>query len=479
LVFSSPEFLFFFLPLVLAGAFLLPRSLTNGFLLLASLVFYAWGAGSFVGFLLLSAAVNYGLGRALDVPERTAARTRLVVVLTVVFNLALLGYYKYANFVVAEVNRTLRFSGVDEVAWTAVALPIGISFFTFQAMSYVFDIVQGRARPLHNPVDFALYVSLFPQLIAGPIVRFHQLEHQLRARCVRLADLYEGSVRFSWGLAKKVVFADACGAIAEAAFDTAFGDVSSATAWLGTIAYTLQIYLDFSAYSDMAIGLGRLFGFTFPENFNNPYAARSVTDFWRRWHLTLSHFFRDYLYFPLGGSRAGRARAYFNLSVVFLLTGIWHGANWTFVVWGACHGAVLVVERVTHNREPEDGFGGLVRRAMTLVLVVLGWVLFRAESLDQALLFYQKMFVPDGRTLSVAVFEAATNRNLLLLAIGALVLVRPARWTPTGRWLVEAVAPAPAMTRLPAVLVVLLALVPYTLIVVITQDFSPFLYYRF
>ena len=456
-----------------------PRPFKNALLLLASLLFYTWGAGEFVGFLLLSIAANYGLGRALEVYEDRPAYTRFIVAVTVAFNVSLLGYFKYANFFVGEANRALSALGVQGVAWTQVVLPVGISFFTFQAMSYVLDITQRRTRPIRSLIDFALYVSLFPQLIAGPIVRFHLIAEQLRERRVRLTDLYEGMVRFSYGLAKKVIAADSCGAIAEAAFMAPHDEVTTATAWLGTVAYTLQIYLDFSAYSDMAIGLGRLFGFTFPENFVSPYAATSVTDFWRRWHTTLSNWFRDYLYFPLGGSRTGGTRVFFNLSVVFLLTGIWHGADWTFVAWGAYHGVLLIIERITDSREVEGGVHAVVRRATTLALVMLGWVVFRANDLGQALAFYRKMFVLDFLPLSVGVMAVATNRNLALVAIGSLLFFRPRTWSPIGLMLTESAHQASLAVRVPAIVFLVFVLLPYTLLLVVTQDFSPFLYYRF
>ena len=386
MVFSSIEFLFLFLPVVLLAYRVVPARARNGTLLAASLLFYTWGGGAFVLILAASIAIDYCAGWMVDdARERGLPRRRaLGIALSVAVNVGLLAYFKYANFFVAQWNDLGDAVGIGTIAWTSVALPIGISFFTFQSMSYTLDVARGRARHLRNPVDFALYVSLFPQLIAGPIVRFHEIADQMRERTTRLEDFAEGALRFSHGLVKKVVVADAVAPIADAAFGLDAADLTTPAAWLGVAAYTIQIYFDFSGYSDMAIGLGRMFGFTFPENFRRPYSALSVTDFWRRWHITLSNWFRDYLYVPLGGNRASAAATYRNLIVVFLLVGFWHGANWTFLAWGVYHGGLLIAERLTGQRPVRDASWPWLRRAVTLLAVVVGWAIFRADSIWHA-----------------------------------------------------------------------------------------------
>jgi alginate O-acetyltransferase complex protein AlgI len=476
MVFSSISFLFAFLPVVLLLYFTVPRALRNTLLLLASLFFYAWGGGIFVLLLLASCASNYVLGLLVArVAERRRARS-LCIAGSVAVNLAILGTFKYANFAVSQWDALAAGLGQPPLVWTALALPIGISFYTFQSMSYVFDVARGAARPFRNPLDFALYVSMFPQLIAGPIVRFHQIADQIRARRTRLADVSEGAVRFLFGLVKKVVVADSVGGIADAAFALPQPWLSTGAAWLGLLACTLQIYFDFSGYSDMAIGLGRMFGFRLPENFDRPYSALSITDFWRRWHMTLSAWFRDYLYLPLGGSRRGTARTYRNLVAVFLLVGLWHGANWTFVAWGVYHGALLIFERVSGRRFLEAAPRPALQRALTLLLVVLGWVLFRATDLAHAGSFYAALcgLGGDPGSLAPGFAEALTTRNLTVLCLATLVFVLPRgfRGGPTlerapGRWLDAARA------------ALLLVAAPYAAVLILSGSYQPFLYFQF
>jgi alginate O-acetyltransferase complex protein AlgI len=341
-------------------------------------------------------------------------------------------------------------------------------------MSYTVDVARGRRAHLRNPIDFALYVALFPQLIAGPIVRFHEIADQLGDRRAGMDAFAEGAVRFTHGLVKKVVVADAVAVVADAAFATPAGELTAVTAWLGVTAYTLQIYFDFSGYSDMAIGLGRMFGFRFPENFARPYSAVSVTDFWRRWHMTLSNWFRDYLYIPLGGSRDGASRTYRNLWVVFLLTGLWHGAAWTFVAWGAYHGALLVAERLVGQRPTGPTNLEPVRRAATLLAVMVGWVLFRAETLTGALGYLRAMVAPGSLEVAPQVAEVLDLRVTLVLAMASLVVLLP-RHLVLGPTLERARGAAPAAARLA---VFGLAL-PYALLLMAGGSFSPFLYFRF
>lgn len=477
MIFSSIPFLFLFLPLVLAGYFLLPGlKARNRWLLLASLVFYTWGGGIFALILLASITANYifGLatGRAIDA-GRTGQRN-LWVACSVLVNIGLLAYYKYINFAIAQWNALAQNWGfAPPIAWESVALPIGISFFTFHCLSYVFDVAHGKFRAQRDYGVFALYVMLFPQLIAGPIVRYHDIATQFFDRPQGKAPFYEGMIRFLHGLAKKVILADSVGAVAESVFALPAGEMTTSLAWLGAFAYMLQIYFDFSAYSDMAIGLARMFGFTFPENFNRPYSAHSITDFWRRWHMTLSNWIREYLYIPLGGNRVSTRRMYGNLLTVFFLTGLWHGANWTFILWGLYHGALLVIERVSGQREHDNHI--LLRRALTCFLVLIGWVMFRAADVQQALNFYQHMFFAfdTGGKLPATVDAALSRRNTLAFVLASLVLCLPRHWR---------MAHFLHRTDRPALLYhgfLLLIALPYSLILIAGGTFSPFLYFQF
>ncbi|MBI4715490.1 MAG: MBOAT family protein [Nitrospirae bacterium] len=473
MVFSSLTFLFLFLPAALGAYYLATRRYRNLVLLLFSYLFYLWGSGEFLLILILSTLVDYALGLCID--RRVYGFTRGWVFASVAFNLALLAYFKYANFFVAEFNGGLGAFGISPVSWTAVILPIGISFFTFQKITYVVDIYRHQRGAFTRFVDFALYVALFPQLIAGPIVRFHEISEQIRSRRETLDDFHQGVLRFCWGIGKKVVLANPCGEIADAVFALGGGSLDTQIAWLGIFAYTLQIYLDFSAYSDMAIGLGRMFGFRFPENFNRPYSSVSITDFWRRWHMTLSRFFRDYVYIPMGGNRLGAQRTYFNLMTVFILCGFWHGANWTFLIWGAYHGGLLLMERVADQRDTA-GEGGMIflRRFLTLILVMIGWVFFRSADPGQALTFLSAMFSPLDLPAPVEPIAAFNGRNFFFLALASVVFFLPRDFS-VG-WLMESGSlPSVAAVRG----VVLAALVLYSVALLASGSFNPFLYFQF
>ncbi|MPY95229.1 MAG: MBOAT family protein [Acidimicrobiia bacterium] len=475
MVFSSVQFLFFFLPVVLGVYFASPKRARNAVLLVASLLFYLWGAGELVALLLCSILVNYGFGLAVGAAQDRGdqARAKLLVGLDITVNLALLGYFKYANFFVAQIDDLFDAVGVPRIELGSIALPIGISFFTFHGLSYTVDVYRRRCRPLRSLVDFGLYMTLFPQLVAGPIVRYHEIQEQFRHRTHSLDDLADGASRFIWGLAKKVVVADAVAEVANGAFGLDVGERSFAAAWLGVLAYTLQIYFDFSGYSDMAIGLARMFGFRFPENFNRPYSSYSITDFWRRWHITLSNWFRDYLYIPLGGN-AGGARTYANLLIVFFATGLWHGANWTFVIWGLYHGGIMLVERVTGWRFIDRAPHPALNRAVTLLLVAVGWVLFRAPDVHTALDFYRSMLNPFSGTSTDLVTLGLGRRNLVVLLLGSAVFFLP-RTVAFGR-LVEY---SRAQWVDPARIALVGVALPYTAVIVISGTFSPFLYFQF
>lgn len=368
----------------------MPTRFKNAVALVFSIVFYAWGAPKFVFILLASTFLDFYLVRCMH-RQKTQREKRVWLTLSILLNVGLLAYFKYANFFVENVNALLVELGYTSIAWVAVALPIGISFYTFQTLTYSIDIYRGVDKPLEKASDYILYIMLFPQMIAGPIVRFSSIASQIRNRVVTSNHVIDGFYRFAIGLSKKVFLANTMGEIADNLLKQSITDLSSAQSWLAIIAYAFQIYFDFSGYSDMAIGLGRMMGFKFPENFNNPYISKSITEFWRRWHITLGTWMRDYLYIPLGGNRNGVLRNYGNLWVVFLISGLWHGASWNFVIWGAYHGLFLVLERLLLFKLWKK-LPSFISVLITFFIAVLGWVVFRIEDFGSALLFYQKLF---------------------------------------------------------------------------------------
>ena len=388
MVLSSPIFIFLFMPAVLALYLASPSPARNPVLLAVSLLFYAWGDGSSIFVLLLSVVFNYAAGLLIQTAGSRAGK-RVYLSTAIVVDLALLLFYKYLKFAVTNLAalHAVDSSGFDFTDWH---LPPGISFFTFAALSYLIDIYRGKTNAERNPIDLGLYVALFPKIVAGPIVRYSEISGELKHRKVTLESFGQGARRFVIGLGKKVLIANQVGIAADAAFSGSAG-LDAPTAWVGILCYTLQIYFDFSGYSDMAIGLGRMLGFTFLENFNYPYVSQSVQEFWRRWHISLSTWFKDYLYIPLGGNRGSPVRTYVNLVVVFLLCGLWHGASWNFIVWGLYHGAFLVLERFCLTKALKST-PRPVRHAYGVLTVMIGWVFFRAVDLTQALSFFDAMF---------------------------------------------------------------------------------------
>ncbi|MGA8240622.1 MAG: MBOAT family protein [Desulfobacterales bacterium] len=415
MVFSSIIFLFLFLPVTLFVYLVIGRRLRNYFLLFASLVFYAWGETAYVLIMLLSIAANYVAGLTID-HFKDRPQARLFLGLAVAFNIGLLSVFKYANFIADNLNILLGSFELPTVALQPVHLPIGISFFTFQAMSYVIDIYRRDAVVQRNPADIGLYIALFPQLIAGPIVRFHDIAAQITHRRVRIQDFAEGVERFIIGLGKKVLIANQVAVISDQVFALKAGALSPGIAWLGVLCYALQIYFDFSGYSDMAIGLGRMFGFRFLENFNYPYISKSVREFWRRWHISLSSWFRDYLYVPLGGNRQGALRTHFNLLTVFFLCGLWHGASWNFVVWGLLHGLFLIIERLGFEKILVRLWAPL-RHFYLLSVVMITWVFFRVDTLSAALGYLAVMFgQANGGTTPVALMHIGRDAQTAIIA---------------------------------------------------------------
>ncbi|KPC54488.1 MBOAT family O-acyltransferase [Amantichitinum ursilacus] len=420
MVFSSPVFLFLFLPLTLALYYLLARSYRNVLLLCASLLFYAWGEPVYVLLMLASIAFNWLVGIAV---EATAGKRISGWILggAVGVNLLVLAHYKYAFFLASAFNSVAIPLFHFGYTPAAVTLPLGISFFTFHAISYIVDVHRKQAHALKSPLDMGVYISLFPQLVAGPIIRFHDIAEQIQNRTNTMDRFCSGIERFSFGLGKKVLIANTMGQIADQAFAVTPGELSTPVAWLGVFCYTLQIYFDFSGYSDMAIGLARMFGFELTENFNYPYIARSVREFWRRWHLSLSTWFRDYLYIPLGGNRASPARVKFNLFTVFFLCGLWHGASWNFVLWGIFHGALLVLERGRLGRWV-DALPRWAGHIYTLLLIMFGWVFFRADTLPHALAWIGALVgFSHGHGLPAALLANITSVTLVTAVLGMIL----------------------------------------------------------
>jgi alginate O-acetyltransferase complex protein AlgI len=431
MVFSSIIFLFLCLPIMLSVNYLLPKWLSNPWLLVSSLFFYAWGETVYLWVMLLVIALNYGFGLVVG-PGRGPRVRGWALALAVTVNLAILAGFKYANFLVDNLNVALGAVGLGTLEIGAVHLPLGISFFTFQAMSYVIDVYRGSARVARNPMDLGLYIALFPQLIAGPIIEYEDVAEQIRDRRVTLLGTSYGIRRFLLGLAKKVLIANTLAVPADQIFGLPADQLTPALAWLGILCYTLQIYFDFSGYSDMAIGIGHMLGFRFMENFRWPYISQSIREFWRRWHISLSSWFRDYLYIPLGGNRHGGLRTGFNLVLVFFLCGLWHGASWTFVVWGLYHGAFLVLERSRFGAWM-DAMPRPVRHAYVLLAVMVGWVFFRAESFDQAWRYLGAMagFAEGAPTLRPIGYYLRAD---FLLALGAGLVCATPLWTRWVAW---------------------------------------------
>lgn len=380
MVFSSNIFLFLFLPLTAFLYFLFPqKNYKNALLLIASLIFYAWGEPHYLVLLLVSIFANYFFGILIEKDQK-----KFVITFAIAFNLLLLGYFKYANFLIENLNSIFSL----QIENRKIHLPIGISFFTFHAISYLVDIYRKKCHPQKNIFQLALYIAFFPQLIAGPIVRYNFIEKYLGKRRHNFFFIAYGIRRFIIGLGKKVLIANPLGELADAIFNSPLTEINSAIAWVGIVCYTLQIYFDFSGYSDMAVGLARIFGFKFPENFNYPYISRSIKEFWRRWHMSLSAWFRDYVYIPLGGNRASISRQYFNLILVFFLCGLWHGASWNYVIWGMFHGFFLVAERVI----PNFTLPKFLQNFYAIFVVMIGWVFFRSADLTSSLLYLKTMF---------------------------------------------------------------------------------------
>jgi alginate O-acetyltransferase complex protein AlgI len=486
MVFSSHLFLFGFLPLALAAYYLAPRRGRHLVLTLASYFFYGWSHPSFVVLLFVSTAIDYwaGLVQATDswrpfgrpvtalAPDGIRSRRqRAAVTISIVSNLSILGFFKYFHFGMESWNALARALGADSAGLETalrVTLPLGISFYTFQSMSYSIDVYRGRAAAMPSFVDFACYVAMFPQLVAGPIIRFSEVADQLAGRAHTASKFARGVAFFSLGLAKKVLLANPCGKVADTVFAAASSTVVDA--WYGLVAYAFQIYFDFSGYSDMAIGLGLMLGFVFPKNFDSPYRSRSITEFWRRWHLSLSTWLRDYLYVPLGGNRKGTRRTYLNLAAVMLLGGLWHGAAWSFVAWGAAHGALLAAERAAGG--PDRLWRWVparLRTGWTFLLVLLTWVPFRAPSLAAAGDYFARLFGLAEVTAAATLLPGVVLSPYL---VATFALAAAITWTAPQTW---------EWTRAMGAgkTAIALALLALSVVALATQKFNPFIYFIF
>lgn len=468
MLFSSIVFLFTFLPAVVILYYLLPVRFRNVILLLASLVFYAWGEPVYLFLMLLSILFNYfsGLDIARNLQDKRAAKRSLVF--NLIINLAVLGFFKYEGFVLDTLNGILPV----HISYHALPLPIGISFYTFQILSYIIDVYRGNVKVQTNLPNFALYVTMFPQLIAGPIVQYADVDEQLASREVSRTKFGEGSMYFIRGLAKKVLLANTSGMIFTEVSGLAKGNIAVMTAWLGAFAYMFQIYFDFSGYSDMAIGLGKMFGFEFNMNFNYPYVSKSITEFWRRWHISLSSWFRDYVYIPLGGNRVSKIKHIRNLLIVWFLTGLWHGAAWNFVAWGLYYGVILIIEKYLLS-PVLDRLPDVVRHIYSIVLVVIGWVLFFSSSFGQAADYIRVMFGAGAHGFADRESMYLLTSNLILwliLIFGSTPLVhfRYEHMLRTKKWNTTIINS-----------VVYVALFIVCIACLVTETYNPFLYFRF
>ncbi|WP_420573931.1 MBOAT family O-acyltransferase [Kordia sp.] len=462
-----------------------PKKWRHFTLTVISYIFYGWANPAFVVLMIGSTIIDYicGLfiaerwGKNWSKPienlvkggERTR-RQKLAVTISVISNLSLLAFFKYFNFAVENYNSLLEFIGVETIASDSiinVILPLGISFYTFQSMSYSIDIYRGDAKPIRNFIDFACYVSMFPQLVAGPIIRFQDVSNQLKHRTHTLEKFSRGIAFFCLGMAKKVLLANPCGKIADVCFDSV--DVGLLNSWYGAISYAFQIYFDFSGYSDMAIGLGLMLGFVFPKNFDAPYSSRSITEFWRRWHISLSTWLRDYLYIPLGGNRNGNTRTYINLMIVMLLGGLWHGSSWNFVIWGAIHGTFLALERLANKKAFYQKLPKIAGIIITFIIVVFAWVFFRATDLPSAMHYLQAMFGGTSAT-QIDVVNNVLIRNpyyiFSFILAGIVVWKFPQTWDFTKK-----------ITFAKTIWIMLLMIV--SVMALMTQDFNPFIYFIF
>lgn len=475
MLFSSMVFLWIFLPIIMVCHFFIKEKYRNYLLLLASLIFYAWGEPKYIILMLVSITLNYWFGIAIDQCINIKYE-KVLLILSIASNLGILLYFKYFNFIVENINTV--FDG--NITSRTIILPIGISFYTFQALSYVIDVYRGKhgnsiVKVQKNYLNLALYVSFFPQLIAGPIVKYKDIQDQIEHRVISSQKVAYGIRRFVFGLGKKVLISNILAYTADSIFELSTTELSMPIAWLGIICYTLQIYYDFSGYSDMAIGLGKIFGFDFVENFNYPYVSQSIQEFWRRWHMSLSTWFREYLYIPLGGNRKGINRTYINLLIVFLATGVWHGASWNFIIWGLFHGLFLIIERMKLGEILKKNRFKSINHIYTLLVVMIGWVFFKATGLKQAINYLLVMFVPgmlvEGKTNIYAYLDREVVLVLVIAILGCGIIQKKFEGI-TRRIFDESMTYSYEIVVLPIILML-------CIMNLINSSYNPFIYFQF
>ena len=472
MVFSSTIFLFYFLPLFLIGYILIDKKYKNYLILAFSFFFYQWGAPRFVYLLLTITLIDFFIVNKLH--ESEGAKRKIFLTISLLLNTGLLCYFKYSNFFIENVNLLLNNIGVKQVEWTSVVLPIGISFFLFETLTYSIDVYRRVHAPLKSVFDYFTYILLFPKLIAGPIVRFHEIADQIsdRSSFENSENRFLGLTRFIIGLSKKVFIANTMGKLADDIFMMDMSSLGTTTAWIGIVAYSFQIYFDFSGYSDMAIGLGRFMGFKFIENFNNPYISQNISEFWRRWHMSLGRWMKDYLYIPLGGNKGSKYKMFFNLWIVFVISGLWHGAAWNFVIWGMFHGFFLILDRLFLVKFLSK-LGRYISILITYIITLVGWVLFRSETIEQAKTYIIKMFV-----FNTSESIKLDNHTITMLLLGVLfsffALIKNTE-TKQMDFYNGILSKRFYLTASPIIIILLVLSLSY----VISSGFNPFIYFRF
>ena len=474
MVFSSSLFLLYFFPAFLILYYFSGKKLKNITALIASIFFYAWGAPDFIFVVFASIIIDFYLVRKLYNSDSRKIR-RILLSFSVILNIGLLAYFKYANFFIENVNEICSHFGYSGISWINIALPIGISFFSFQKVTYSVDVYRKVHKPLKKLSDYALYILMFPQLIAGPIVRYNEIADQIEDRSANenIDNRLTGFFRFIIGLSKKVLIANVLGKEVDQIFALSEIELTSYLAWMGVIAYTFQIYFDFSGYSDMAIGIGRMIGFKFPENFNNPYISQSITEFWRRWHITLGRWMKDYLYIPLGGNKVSPKRLYFNLWIVFLISGLWHGAAWNFILWGAFHGFFLVADRLFLLKVYAK-IGKIPSIAITFFITMIGWVLFRAENLHESGIFLTKMFSFDFSQTSYFLNEKFFMILLIAIFFSFWGIFKRIEIFQNRIFFTKKRNVSMILMSAFAIIFLIISLTSIT-----SSDFNPFIYFRF
>ena len=475
MLFSSPIFLFLFLPFTLLVYYLVPKKAKNLILLVLSLGFYTWGEKELVLLIILSALIDYFAGLIISSGKR-----KIGLILSIAFNLSILFYFKYSDFIfsnLVEILQQFNLTSANANSFSNVVLPLGISFYTFQTMSYTIDVYRGNVKANKNFIDFATYVTLFPQLIAGPIVRYSHIEKEIKNRKISFPLFAEGVERFIIGLAKKMIIANNCAFLVDGIFDLPANESSAFIAWLGVIAYSFQIYFDFSGYSDMAIGLGKMFGFNFPENFNYPYVSKSIQEFWRRWHITLSSWFKDYLYISLGGNRKGTLRTYINLFIVFFITGLWHGASWTFIIWGISHGLFIIIEKLGFNKLLKKA-GNSLSVFYALFAINITWPIFRSDTITEAFNYIKIMFNFTAKT-NFEYLNYYLSKETIIVLILALIFSIPIHRVFKKYLNSLNTNSVKYKSLLTLKIVGLFALLFISYIYIATDSYNPFIYFRF